>query len=355
MAKTYKGIDVSQYQGDINFDIVAKNIDFAIIKAGGSNAGFYTAEKFEENYNGFKAVGIPLGAYYYVGEKCLSEKDGIADAKRFIKIIEGKSFDYPLFIDIEETPTDAKSRKGATDAVIGFCDTMIKAGYATGIYASAVSGFQDRLENERLDAYDKWVADYRNKKPTGFKNLTIWQSTSTGKIEGIPTAVDINTCYVNYPNKIKKAGMNGFKKTEISTKTTPTKTETKTETKKVETKPTTKVDTKTIVEDFIYKAKFGDTLSKIAALYNTTYQKLAEYNNIKNPNFILPGQKIKIPQKKTITKSEKSDIIYTVKSGDTLSDIANNYDTTYQKLTEYNDIKNPNFIIVGQKIKIPQK
>lgn len=98
--------------------------------------------------------------------------------------------------------------------------------------------------------------------------------------------------------------------------------------------------------DCIYIVKSGDTLSKIAAQHGTTYQKLAEYNNISNPSFIRVGQKIKIPG----AVSEKE---YIVKSGDTLSKIANMYNTTYQALAKHNNISNPNVISVGQVIKIP--
>ena len=97
----------------------------------------------------------------------------------------------------------------------------------------------------------------------------------------------------------------------------------------------------------IYTVKKGDTLSHIALRYNTTYQRLAEYNNISNPNFIRIGQKIKIPNINEIT--------YIVKMGDTLSHIANKYNTTYQKLANYNNIKNSNLIFIGQKIKIPKE
>ena len=114
----------------------------------------------------------------------------------------------------------------------------------------------------------------------------------------------------------------------------------------------------------VYTVQKGDTLSGIAAKYGTTYQKLAEYNGIANPNIISIGQKIRIPGKTTAPTSTTttptpapaqpaSETVYTVKKGDTLSGIAARYNTTYQKLAEYNGIKNPNFISVGQKIKIP--
>lgn len=111
---------------------------------------------------------------------------------------------------------------------------------------------------------------------------------------------------------------------------------------------TTKKEETVVTSDTVYTVKSGDTLAEIADKYNTTYQKLAEYNGITNPNLIYPGQKIKIPTtNKTATKT-----VYTVKKGDTLSGIAAKYGTTYQKLAEYNGIKNPSLIYPGQKITI---
>lgn len=95
----------------------------------------------------------------------------------------------------------------------------------------------------------------------------------------------------------------------------------------------------------IHIVKKGETLSGIASMYNTTYQELAKYNNIENPNLIYPGDKIKIP-------NTRKEIIYIVKPGDTLSEIALKYDTTVQKLVKDNDIINPNYIYIGEKIVI---
>ena len=96
----------------------------------------------------------------------------------------------------------------------------------------------------------------------------------------------------------------------------------------------------------MYTIKPGDTLSKIADMYGTTYQYLAQINNIANPNYIIAGEKIKVPVKENNVKE------YVVKSGDTLSKIASMYGTTYQQLAQINNISNPNLIYPGQIIKI---
>lgn len=95
-----------------------------------------------------------------------------------------------------------------------------------------------------------------------------------------------------------------------------------------------------------YIVKSGDTLSEIAEKYNTTYQKIAKDNNIENPNLIYPNQKLKI------YTNVLQETIYIVKSGDTLSEIAQKYNTTYQKIAKDNNISNPNLIYPNQKLVI---
>ena len=102
--------------------------------------------------------------------------------------------------------------------------------------------------------------------------------------------------------------------------------------------------------EVIHTVKAGETLSKIAQKYGTTYQKIAAYNRIANANLIRVGQKIKIPAE---NKPATGEVIHTVKAGETLSKIAQKYGTTYQKIAAYNRIANANLIRVGQKIKIP--
>ena len=149
---TRQGIDVSHWQGDIDWEQVkASGIDFVIVKAGGSDDGFYTDSRFEENYAGAKAVGLMVGAYYFVGKYCKSYGDGAADAERFIEILKDKQFEYPVFIDFEAP--DSSDMEGNTEACIGFCQTMEDNGYFAGIYASEISGFHDRLNDSELQSY----------------------------------------------------------------------------------------------------------------------------------------------------------------------------------------------------------
>lgn len=205
-----KGIDISHWNGDIDFNKVkAAGIQFVIIKAGGSDRGFYTDSKFKENYEKAKAAGLFVGAYYFVGKKFYGDLSGIEDAKRFIKILKGLQFEYPVFVDVETT--DARYKELATDAAIAFCNTMEAAGYYVGIYASDISGFKEKLNHDRLLSYAHWVARYGHPVEE-CKEGYIHQYSSKGAVDGIVGSVDLDKSSVDFSKIIKSKGFNGFTK-----------------------------------------------------------------------------------------------------------------------------------------------
>lgn len=334
MSEEIRGIDVSHWQDDIDWDKVSKSgIKFAIIKAGGSDDGFYTDSKFEENYQDAKNNGVPVGAYYFVGPGFLSEEDGIADANRFLKIIEGKTFEMPIALDLESTSPDNKV--GVTEAAIAFCETLENAGYYVVIYASDISGFKDRLVLNKLESYDKWVACYGS-EPTYVDDYGIWQYTSEGSVYGINGNVDMNKAYKDYPSIIKESGLNGF-----SVNSEPSQEESV-----VPSEPEETVDEN---EEVTYTIQSGDTLSVIAAKFDTTVDRLVELNSIENPNLIYAGD-VLIIQPGSSVDSEST--TYTIQSGDNLSVIADKFNTTVDKLIELNGIENPNLIYAGDVLRI---
>lgn len=185
-----QGIDVSHWQGQIDWaKVKASGIKFAILKCGGSDSGFYSDRTFEYNYNEAKKNGIAVGAYYFVGRDCISYEAGQADAKRMLSICAGKDFELPLFIDCEAQ--DAKNKVGITDAIIGFYDVMKASGRNAGVYASKVSGFKDRIEDDRIQHIPHWVAQY-NSTCTYDKPYIIWQKSSKGIVAGISGNVDLD-------------------------------------------------------------------------------------------------------------------------------------------------------------------
>lgn len=204
------GIDVSAWQGTVDFQRVRNSgADFVIIRAGGSDDGFYRDSKFEENYAKAKKAGLHVGAYYIVGKNFVSTEDGEADAKRFIALLKYKQFDMPVYVDVE-IPLP-KDRNGITDAVIGFCKVMESHGYYVGVYGSSVSGFVDRMDADRLKMFTFWVAQYSRDYPTYPSGYGMWQYTDKGSIGGVDGDVDMNLCYNDFPDTIIKYGMNGYR------------------------------------------------------------------------------------------------------------------------------------------------
>ena len=192
-----QGIDISHWNRMTDFNAVkTSGIEFCILKAGGSDKGFYQDRQFNNYYRLAKLAGLKVGAYYFVGPKFYGELAGKEDAKRFCRIINGKEFELPLFLDLETTNKAYKEM--ATDAALAFCDYMKSEGYNVGIYGSDISTFKEMVQIDRLDGIDKWVARYNKTGPQFVKNACIWQKSSSGSIPGITGPVDLDECYVDY-------------------------------------------------------------------------------------------------------------------------------------------------------------
>ena len=333
-----KGIDISKYQAGIDLNNIKNNgYDFVIIRAGytgwGDGDSMAIDPSFEDSYSRAKSAGLGVGAYYFT--IATSYKEGVDEANwLYNNCLKGKQFDYPIYIDVEDD-TGGKQylRKAGKDAttqgIKGFCETMEKLGYYVGIYASDISGFKDMMNIDELKDYDKWVARY-GKKPEYVTEYGMWQTTSSGKVNGYSGNLDLNEAYKDYPSIIKSNGLNGYSKDSSSSNSH-------------------QINTDTTSEETVYTVVSGDTLSGIASKYGTTYQKLAEYNGIADPNKIYPGQQIKIPGS---SNKGSNATYYTVVSGDNLTKIANRYGTTVNQLVSWNNIANANLIYPGQKLRV---
>lgn len=204
----YTGIDVSRWQGSINWALVkSAGVQFAILRCGGSDGSIFTDKFFNYNYSQCKKHNIPVGAYYIVGKHCTDALAGLVDAQNCEKIIQGKQFEYPVIIDFELP--GVLTKQGNTDAVNTFCKYLENLGYYAMIYASDISGFKDRLIIKDLQAFDKWVARYGS-KPKYAVPYGIWQYSSSGNVPGISGRVDMNISYNNYPAIMRDHHLNGF-------------------------------------------------------------------------------------------------------------------------------------------------
>ena len=207
MAFQMAGIDVSHWQGKIDFHKVKKaGIQFVIIKAGGSDAPTrYKDVNFDRYYTDAKAAGLHVGAYYFAGKSFYLDGMGLTDAQHFLRLLEGKIFDMPVYLDIELCPP--KERFRTTNQAIDFCDWMEKHGAFVGIYASDIAGFENMLQKTRLERFTWWVARYGG-KPKNIYGMFQW--TPAGRINGITGKVDRDKCVVNFPKIIKQKGLNQF-------------------------------------------------------------------------------------------------------------------------------------------------
>ena len=208
MSKQFFGIDISHWNKVTSFQELKKAVGFVILKAGGGDNSFtFNDPLFETYYAQCKKYDIPVGAYYYSPKDMLLSPKGEYAAECFLKMIKGKQFEMPVFLDIENT--DKKYRRAATDAAISFIEKLENNGYFAGIYSSDISGFKERLQVERLAPYTLWVARY-GKAPTYTKNYGIWQYSSSGTVPGVVGKVDLDIAYKNYPKIIKGGKFNGF-------------------------------------------------------------------------------------------------------------------------------------------------
>lgn len=207
MMKEYRGIDLSRHNHVTSFKDIARSVDFVILRAGGNFGGYYADSRFEQYYEGCKKYNIPVGAYYDAGKEFTDALTGQKYALHFLKLLAGKKFEFPVYLDIEVTPRVYK--KGITQAAISFCRELEDFGYFAGIYASDISGFKELLDITQVAQFSFWVARYGN-KPSYVRRYGMWQYSSRGNIPGIIGNVDLDIAYQNFPKIIKGAKLNGY-------------------------------------------------------------------------------------------------------------------------------------------------
>ena len=203
----YKGIDVSKWQGTIDWKKVSKeDIDFVMIR---SSYGYEdTDPKLKANVKGCEKYDIDYGFYHYTYARNVSEAK--KEAKYFLKTIKKYSPDYPIVLDIEEAFYNKMSKKKVTDIVVTFMEELENAGYYAMIYSSP-SFINDNLEASRIKDYDIWIACWGDKEKLNTYydgHYGMWQYTDEGRINGIDEDVDLNYAYKDYAGTIDKFGLN---------------------------------------------------------------------------------------------------------------------------------------------------
>ncbi len=291
------GVDVSTWNTNVDWKkFKEQGVEYAIIRGGYGSSISQKDSMFESHINGALAAGIKVGVYWFGYAYTVATAKLEADVcHEVIKAYKDK-ITLPVFYDWEYSSMDYANSNGVypdrkliTDMTIAFMDRIKELGYSTGYYTN-LDYITNRYDYSRLKNYDLWMAYYNDSKPD--YDCIIQQYTASGKLDGFNGPLDLNRVHKDFGQAEKP------------------KEEPKP--KPEETKPAAPAKPK----ETVYTVKAGDTLSGIAAKYGTTYQKLAEYNNIKNPNLIYVGQKIKIPGSSTTAKAEiKEGDIVKIKKG----------------------------------------
>lgn len=209
---TYKILDISKYQPDVDYTSTARDCDGVILRIGLTYWGAQAMGKdecFEQHYAGFKAVGCPIGVYYYscADTVAMAEKE----AAYCLELMKGKQFELPVYYDVENNQRQgALSKALLTTIVDTFCSKVEKAGYYVGFYAST-SWLLNKMDTASLSKkYTLWKADYRTAYDKTI-SCDMHQYTSSATIAGINGSVDMSNCTRDFVSIIKNKGLNGFK------------------------------------------------------------------------------------------------------------------------------------------------
>lgn len=216
-----KGIDVSYCQNKIDWDTAKASglVDFAILRAGYGRETSQVDTQFERNYAACKRLGIPCGAYWF--SYAMSADEAKREAQVFLQTIKGKSFEYPVYMDLELAKQFALGKAACSAIVDAFLSVLEQSGYYAGLYCSTYY-LDNYLSDSIKSRYTVWCAQYAS-KCTYQNQYGIWQYNVAGNeeydiigqksIPGIIGECDMDYCYTDYPEIIKAAGLNGFTKT----------------------------------------------------------------------------------------------------------------------------------------------
>lgn len=214
----FKGIDVSKWQGEIDWPKVKNaGVQFAMLRCGYGKAPSQADECFEKNYRSAKANGIPVGAYHY--SYAVTPEDAEEEARFCLSLLRGKTFEFPIAFDVEADVQRKLSKKTIAKIIRRFCGMLEAAGYYVAIYAN-LWWLEHKIDHSVSRRYDVWLAHWA-RKPGCKRSFGMWQYTSSGSVDGISGRVDRDCAYKNYPAIMRKKGLNGFRKETQKPKPVP--------------------------------------------------------------------------------------------------------------------------------------
>ena len=306
-----KGIDISRWQGVINWNAVKDQVNFAIIKASGGDDGLYPDGQFVRNRDEARRLGIPRGFYHFAGAGNPEQ-----EAQHFANVVGGLQKGELVVLDWEvphSNPVDWCNRfLKKAEALFGVKPLI----YLSGSTARGLN-WQPVVDGN----YGLWIAQWGNNDdiPDGNPSSgqwpfwALWQYSSTGSVNGIAGRVDLDLFNGDDINNFYKYGAGSNSKP---------------------VDPPKPVAPPANTGEYVVAS--GDMLSTIAPKYGITWQQLYNMNadRIANPNTIYPGMVLRVPTNSGtgITGNRT----HVVKNGDTLSGIAGKYGTTWQAIYNMN-------------------
>lgn len=198
------GVDVSAYNGNIDWTALAGNdLDFVIMRGGkqpSEKEAYYEDDKFDLNYEAAHSVGLKVGVYIRCGATTWESFETSINA--FLETIDGKQFDYPVYVDVEEDAQAALGKEVMTKYVLDALTMIENAGYKAGVYAN-LNWFTNYLDKDAIAAegYPLWLARYTHDDTSNdySENYCMWQYSNTGDLAGNgSSAIDLDVSYMDF-------------------------------------------------------------------------------------------------------------------------------------------------------------
>mgnify|MGYP003184356565 FL=1 len=315
--RQYRGIDISEFQGEIDFEEVRRSgIEAVYIRVG---AGEYTDEYFAENYERAKAAGLKIGFYHYVTARSVEE--GRRQARFFASLAAGRQPDMRLAMDFEYFGSLSVSQINAISEA--YLDELTALTKREAVIYSDLSNARNIFSRALAEKYPLWAAQYGADEPSANGKWREWvgfQYTDEGRVGGIYGNVDRNI-FTEGIFLSDSWRIDGEKRTTVRART------------------------RTLT---VY-VRAGDTLWAIAREYGTTVEAIARENRIADPNRIFAGERLRI----TLPARGSGEEIYTVRRGDTPISIAGKFGVTLSALEDRNGLERGETIYAGDKLSIP--
>lgn len=315
--RQYRGIDISEFQGEIDFEEVRRSgIEAVYIRVG---AGEYTDEYFAENYERAKAAGLKIGFYHYVTARSVDE--GRRQARFFASLAAGREPDMRLAMDFEYFGSLSVSQINAISEA--YLDELTALTKREAVIYSDLSNARNIFSRALAEKYPLWAAQYGADEPSANGKWREWvgfQYTDEGRVGGIYGNVDRNI-FTEGIFLSDSWRIDGEKRTTVRART------------------------RTLT---VY-VRAGDTLWAIAREYGTTVEAIARENRIVDPNRIFAGERLRI----TLPTRGNGEEIYNVRRGDTTISIAGKFGVTLSALEDRNGLERGETIYAGDKLSIP--